>query len=60
MTPEQQTLRDVIAEIQNLPADDQLKVAEVAKAFRQAIVNNGPLVAIALALVGAEIAAYEP
>ena len=59
MTTEQQTLAGVRAEIDALPIeqrDNVLKYADVLRAF---LIAQGPLAVMAVALIGAEMAAEE-
>jgi hypothetical protein len=58
MTPEQATLHDVRAEIAKLPEDDRLRIEAIAGSIRN-ILRADPRAAMALALVGAELAVAE-
>ena len=57
MTNEQQTLLLIKGTIASLPADQQQKVAECADQLRKLMADNPPHGLMAVALVGAELAA---
>jgi len=59
MSSEQQTLADVKAEIAKLPPKDREEVMHFYHSFRALIVAGGTLAAVAVALIGAEMAAEE-
>ena len=56
MTNEEQTLDEVRAEIAKLSADDRIRVEVIAMSLRN-ILKASPWAPMALALVGAELAA---
>lgn len=57
MTNEQETLLLIKGTIASLPADQQQKVAEVAETIRGLMATHPPYGLMAVALVGAELAA---
>jgi hypothetical protein len=59
MTPEQQTLADVKAEIEKLTPEQRAAVMRHYHTFRELTIAGGALAAIAIALIGAEMAAME-
>lgn len=59
MTRYEEVLRDIRATIARMRIEDCDKVAAIASQFRQSICTNGEYALLALALVGAELAAQE-
>ena len=57
MTAEQQTLADIKATIASMASEDQVAVEAFAKSLREFVSKAEPYTTIALALVGAEMAA---
>ncbi len=55
MTPEHILLLEVREEIAKMPADDRIRVEEIASTLRNAINAGGAHGLMALALVGAEM-----
>lgn len=57
MTPEQLVLAEVKAQVEAMPADDRIVVLAVACTLRNIIATGGDNARMALALIGAELAA---
>jgi len=57
MTEQQQTLRFIKREISSLPPKAQAEVLQIAEQIRELMASKAPYGVMAVALVGAELAA---